>query len=335
MSTVEIEGVPVHWICGSMSTQGFLVSPFDLVDCSKEVLQKINAWCAEHQKAYLALEVFTHLQCRFDEQFMQESDLDLLVESFPDSQVAQAALVEKEQLQKDHEEALSKEIVSRRKPSTPQKGYVYLLKFEGKNSYKIGKTINLEARITQFEIKLPFETQLICAIPSDDITVLEAQLHERFAQQRINGEWFKLTANDVKYIQRLSYDHVVEAVFALWNDHSFVHHRFLEESAKKAIHVKLERGYTLDDFTEAFDSYEEILQNPTHYWLTYKWTLVEFVRSPRFDAFVSGEAKQNYLSDAGKRFLQMEHQRQVGKDRWEKIMAKAQEEDITQQVVAS
>ena len=78
-------------------------------------------------------------------------------------------------------------------------GFVYLLK--GDDCYKIGRTKELDKRIDQLSTKLPFEVELIHTIKTDDMTGLEAQLHERFADGRINGEWFDLSEQDVKLIQ--------------------------------------------------------------------------------------------------------------------------------------
>jgi hypothetical protein len=75
---------------------------------------------------------------------------------------------------------------------------------EGANGvYKIGKTSQLHARMNFFEIKLPFDVKLICAIPSEDITTLEKQLHDKYTNKRIKGEWFELTEQDVEDIKHL------------------------------------------------------------------------------------------------------------------------------------
>lgn len=87
---------------------------------------------------------------------------------------------------------------SSRLPSPPKRdrpGYVYLI--SGGGHYKIGKTSNLHQRHRQVSLKMPFETTLIHAIKTEDMDSLEQDWHNRFAAQRINGEWFNLTPEDV------------------------------------------------------------------------------------------------------------------------------------------
>jgi hypothetical protein len=81
-------------------------------------------------------------------------------------------------------------------------GWVYILK--GNQYYKIGKTINLDNRIKQISPNLPFETELICAIRSENITRTESTLHQMFKDFRVNGEWFELNDQDVGYLRDLS-----------------------------------------------------------------------------------------------------------------------------------
>jgi len=82
----------------------------------------------------------------------------------------------------------------------PTKGYIYFL--QAKNiAVKIGKTINLQNRFNQIQPRLPFETQVICTIKTSDYTLLENKFHKLFYNKHVNGEWFKLTNNDIKDIE--------------------------------------------------------------------------------------------------------------------------------------
>lgn len=78
-------------------------------------------------------------------------------------------------------------------------GYVYLIR--GGGYYKIGKARDLDARIKWFEIKLPFEVELVLSIRSEDYSALERELHTAFEHKRTNGEWFALTEEDVAWIE--------------------------------------------------------------------------------------------------------------------------------------
>lgn len=82
-------------------------------------------------------------------------------------------------------------------------GYVYLIQ-SSTGAYKIGKTKNPQDRIRTFAIKLPFEVEYVCLIPTTDMAELETRLHQRFADKRVNGEWFNLSPEDVEYIKGLA-----------------------------------------------------------------------------------------------------------------------------------
>jgi hypothetical protein len=78
-----------------------------------------------------------------------------------------------------------------------QPGYIYLV--GGNNVYKIGKSRDVPSRLRTF-LQLPFRTQLIHSIPTDDMVWAEAYLHQTFAHCRMNGEWFDLTSTEVAWI---------------------------------------------------------------------------------------------------------------------------------------
>lgn len=81
-------------------------------------------------------------------------------------------------------------------------GYVYLL-MSPTGHYKIGHTREPKVRMKTFEIKLPFEVEFAHLIPTPDRFKLEKELHQKFADRRVNGEWFALTDADVLYIKSL------------------------------------------------------------------------------------------------------------------------------------
>jgi hypothetical protein len=96
-------------------------------------------------------------------------------------------------------------VVRNRQQTTPRSrhGYVYLVRSVS-SAYKIGRTRNPEDRQRTFGIQLPFEVEFIALIEAEDMYTLERELHNRFAQKRINGEWFALSASDVEFIKGLA-----------------------------------------------------------------------------------------------------------------------------------
>ncbi len=70
-------------------------------------------------------------------------------------------------------------------------GYIYLIKCE--KYYKIGRTNNVKKRIKTFSVEMPFDIKLINSWKVSDMFGCEKQVHEKFEDFRINGEWFDLT----------------------------------------------------------------------------------------------------------------------------------------------
>lgn len=83
-------------------------------------------------------------------------------------------------------------------------GYVYLalMKVGREKRYKIGKANLVEQRTRQVAVNLPENLELIHAISTDDAYGIEGYWHRRFAEKRRGGEWFELTADDVRTFKR-------------------------------------------------------------------------------------------------------------------------------------
>jgi len=73
-------------------------------------------------------------------------------------------------------------------------GYVYYLKSE--RGWKIGKTKNLNNRRKIFEVKIPFEFEIIFFTKSVSYNTLEKELHTLLSEKNIEGEWFDLDNDD-------------------------------------------------------------------------------------------------------------------------------------------
>jgi Meiotically up-regulated gene 113 len=83
-------------------------------------------------------------------------------------------------------------------------GHVYLMlsRLQSGKRYKIGHTESVPRRHRQVALELPEKPDIVHIIATDDPTGIEAYWHTRFASKRTNGEWFALTAHDVRAFKR-------------------------------------------------------------------------------------------------------------------------------------
>lgn len=81
-----------------------------------------------------------------------------------------------------------------------EEGFVYLIK-AGRH-FKIGKANSVDLRHRQLAIQLPEPAEVIHRIRTDDPFGVETYWHRRFADKRLNGEWFALSVADVRVFKR-------------------------------------------------------------------------------------------------------------------------------------
>ena len=97
---------------------------------------------------------------------------------------------------------LIKERNRNRNSPSPTEGYIYFIKVEGRDIFKIGITAkNVKSRIANIQTSCPYPIELYATYESDDYENEEAELHERFKDRQTSGEWFNLTPLEVDALQ--------------------------------------------------------------------------------------------------------------------------------------
>ncbi len=79
-------------------------------------------------------------------------------------------------------------------------GYVYLIGTPIFGWYKIGKSKTPEVRVKDIGVLLPFKIKVIGVWKAENHTLMENALHEMYASNRINGEWFEFDKKEVHKI---------------------------------------------------------------------------------------------------------------------------------------
>lgn len=80
-------------------------------------------------------------------------------------------------------------------------GYIYFVKEKMNDTVKIGKTKNPRTRLRLFEVKLPFEIEILNKVQVADRHKAETKLHKYFDERNQNGEWFALDQDDIESIE--------------------------------------------------------------------------------------------------------------------------------------
>ncbi len=80
---------------------------------------------------------------------------------------------------------------------------VYLIKVN-KKLYKIGKSQNLQKRISHYQTHLPILFKVVRQYSSDNMDELEKVLHVAFQHKRVKGEWFELKNEDLEVCDNIA-----------------------------------------------------------------------------------------------------------------------------------
>lgn len=82
--------------------------------------------------------------------------------------------------------------------STPQKGFVYLIKANESPRCKIGFSKNPFGRIKELQKTCPFTLSILHLITTHDMVGVEKHFHIMFDKYRVNGEWFDLPSDAIE-----------------------------------------------------------------------------------------------------------------------------------------
>lgn len=80
-------------------------------------------------------------------------------------------------------------------------GSVYILKYG--SQYKIGCSNNIDKRLHDLNKNTPHEITLIHSIETNNKYTLEKELHHKYKDKRVKGEWFDLLDSDIEDIKNI------------------------------------------------------------------------------------------------------------------------------------
>lgn len=82
-------------------------------------------------------------------------------------------------------------------------GYIYLIHCKEFDAYKIGRAKRPFQRSSTLQIQLPYPIEIVHLIPAEDPIKAEKYLHAMFEPERLNGEWFELSEENVDHIRQM------------------------------------------------------------------------------------------------------------------------------------
>lgn len=85
-------------------------------------------------------------------------------------------------------------------PKIPTKGKVYLLRDSNTGLVKIGRTTDINKRLSSLQTGHPSHLQLLHTIDCADYILEEAFLHSILRYFRTRGEWFRLSDDIIEWL---------------------------------------------------------------------------------------------------------------------------------------
>lgn len=83
-------------------------------------------------------------------------------------------------------------------------GFVYLFAHLEEPLFKIGYSTSPLRRLEEVAKAEDAPLELVCSIPTSDMRALERALHEQYSLQRVRGEWFHLSPEDIAHVAGLA-----------------------------------------------------------------------------------------------------------------------------------
>jgi len=93
---------------------------------------------------------------------------------------------------------------NRRRKKDPVPGFIYLIA-DGHGNTKIGRTRNWKTRVCQF----PPSCKPVLIFGTEDYIKEEKDLHTRYSNKCVQGEWFQLVQSDIQEIRSAHSNHIV------------------------------------------------------------------------------------------------------------------------------
>lgn len=99
------------------------------------------------------------------------------------------------------DELPEKEKLIRQVRKENREGVVYFIRDPYKKITKIGRTKDINTRFENLRSEHKTDLKLILTIPTEDTVLLEKEIHKKFDDKRIAGEWFYITNSDIEGIK--------------------------------------------------------------------------------------------------------------------------------------
>ncbi|MGI5927017.1 MAG: GIY-YIG nuclease family protein [Thermacetogeniaceae bacterium] len=96
-------------------------------------------------------------------------------------------------------DGLLKKEIARKVKVGKNEGVVYVIG-DTYGNYKVGYAKSFYMRMEDFMTMFPYGPEVIKIIKTKEMRMLERELHDKFRHKNIRGEWFKLSDQDLKWI---------------------------------------------------------------------------------------------------------------------------------------